>query len=334
MQPVWEERWHPLREEWVIVAAHRQDRPWAGEVAASVQRPAVQHDPGCYLCPGNERVSGQVNPEYEGVYVFDNDQPCVASAAPPVQPPPRGYVNRPASGVARVVCYSPRHDYSLGDLDEDGLDALLGVWQEQTEELSAHAGVEHVLVFENRGDLVGVSSPHPHCQIYATNFPFKTILDEARVSERHHAETRRALFQDVIRAEIDDGRRLLEEGDEAIAFVPYFARWPYEVFVAPRETHESIVTLAREERRSLARALRAVLRRYDSLWGMPFPYVMVLHQAPADGRPHPGFHFHVEFHPPLRKPALRKYLAGPEIGGGNFLNDTSPEASAADLRAQ
>jgi UDPglucose--hexose-1-phosphate uridylyltransferase len=293
----------------------------------------VEHDPGCYLCPGNERVSGQVNPAYEAVFVFDNDQPCVAGAAPPAQPPPRGFVNRPASGVARVVCYSPRHDYSLGDLDDDELDALLGVWQEQTEELSAHAGVEHVLVFENRGELVGVSSPHPHCQIYATNFPFKTILDEARVSARHHAETHRVLFQDVIRAEIDDGRRLLEASGDAIAFVPYFARWPYEVFVAPRESHESIVTLSADERRSLARTVRAVLHRYDSLWRMPFPYVMVLHQAPTDGRPHPGFHFHVEFHPPLRKPTLRKYLAGPEIGGGNFLNDTSPEASAADLRA-
>ena len=332
-QPVWEERWHPLREEWVIVAAHRQDRPWSGEVAASVQRPAVQHDPDCYLCPGNERVGGRVNPAYDGVFVFDNDQPCVASPAPPVQPPPSGYVNRPAAGVARVVCYSPRHDHSLGDLDDDELDGLLEVWQEQTEELSARAGVEHVLVFENRGDLVGVSSPHPHCQIYATNFPFKTILDEARVSARHHAETGRALFQDVIRAEIDDGRRLLDVSDEAIAFVPYFARWPYEVFVAPRESHESIVTLSAGERRSLARTLRAVLHRYDGLWEMAFPYVMVLHQAPTDGRPHPGFHFHVEFHPPLRKPALRKYLAGPEIGGGNFLNDTSPEASAADLRA-
>ena len=284
------------------------------------------------MCPGNERVGGQVNPAYDGVFVFDNDQPCVASSAPPPQPPPSGYVNRPASGVARVVCYSPRHDLSLSDLDDDELDALLRVWQAQTEELSALAGVEHVLVFENRGDLVGVSSPHPHCQIYATNFPFKTILDEVRVSARHHVDTGRVLFQDVIRAEIEDGRRLLEASDETIAFVPYFARWPYEVFVAPRECHESIVTLSADERRALARSLREVLRRYDSLWGMPFPYVMVLHQAPTDGQSHPGFHFHIEFHPPLRKPALRKYLAGPEIGGGNFLNDTSPEASAEDLR--
>ena len=330
---VWEERWHPLREEWVIVAAHRQDRPWSVEVAKSVQRPDRAHDPDCYLCPGNTRVSGDVNPAYDGVFVFDNDRPCVGDGAPTPPHPPGGYRSRPARGVARVVCYTPRHDLSLGDLDDHAFDDLLRTWQGQTAELGSRPEVEHVLVFENRGELVGVSSPHPHCQIYATNFPFKTILDEDRVSERHLAETGRVLLRDVIRTELEDGRRLLEANDAAVAFVPYFARWPYEVFVAPRERHESVVTLSATERRDLARVLSGVLRRYDSLWGVPFPYVMVLHQAPTDGRPHHAFHFHVEFHPPLRKPELRKYLAGPEIGGGNFLNDSAPEAAAAELQA-
>ena len=166
------------------------------------------------------------------------------------------------------------------------------------------------------------SSQHAHCQIFATNFPFKVILDETNAAERHHRETGRVLFQDVIRTEIADGRRLLEENAAAVAFVPYFARWPYEVYVAPREPHESIVTLAPQERLEFGRALKGVLQRYERMWGIPFPYVMVLHQAPIDGRPHPSFHFHAEFHPPLRRPGLRKYLAGPEIGAGNFLNDT------------
>jgi UDPglucose--hexose-1-phosphate uridylyltransferase len=330
---VWEERWHPLREEWVILAAHRQDRPWSGEVASSARRPEQAHDPDCFLCPSNMRVTGAVNPEYEGVFVFDNDRPCVGDEAPAPMPPPAGYESRSARGVARVVCYTPRHDLSLGDLDDAAFDELLRTWQDETEDLGSRPEIEHVLVFENRGDVVGVSSPHPHCQIYATNFCFKTTLDEARFSARHLAETGRVLFQDVIRAELEDGRRLLDTNDTALAFVPYFARWPYEVFVAPREPHESIVSLSPAERGDFARALRGVLRRYDSLWGVPFPYVMVLHQAPSDGPRHPGFHFHAEFHPPLRKPDLRKYLAGPEIGGGNFLNDTSPESTAAELQA-
>ena len=330
---VWEERWHPLREEWVIIAAHRQDRPWSGEVVEPRSHPAPRHDPNCFLCPGVRRVGGAVNPPYERVFVFDNDRPCVDADAPPPLSTPDGYLSRPATGIARVVCYTPRHDQSLSDLVDDEFDDVLRTWQEQTAELSERPGIEHILVFENKGEIVGASSPHAHCQIFATNFPFKAILDEAEAAERHRHETGRVLFQDVIRTEIADGRRLLEENASAIAFVPYFARWPYEVYVSPREPHESIVSLSPKERLEFGRAMKGVLQRYERLWGMPFPYVMVLHQAPIDGRPHPSFHFHAEFHPPLRRPGLRKYLAGPEIGAGTFLNDTSPEATAAALRA-
>jgi UDPglucose--hexose-1-phosphate uridylyltransferase len=330
---VWEERWHPLREEWVVVAAHRQDRPWSGEVVTPPGPRPAQHDPSCFLCPGVRRVGGVVNPAYEGVFVFDNDRPCVDTDAPPPRSAPDGYLSRSATGTARVVCYTPRHDQSLSDLSDAEFDDVLRTWQEQTEELTERPGIEHILVFENKGEIVGASSQHAHCQIFATNFPFKVIRDEAETAERHRRETGRGLFQDVIRAEITDGRRLLEENASAIAFVPYFARWPYEVYVAPREPHESIVTLTRHELEEFGQALRGVLQRYEGLWGMPFPYVMVLHQAPIDGRRHPSFHFHAEFHPPLRRPGLRKYLGGPEIGAGNFLNDTSPEATAAELRA-
>jgi UDPglucose--hexose-1-phosphate uridylyltransferase len=191
-----------------------------------------------------------------------------------------------------------------------------------------------VLIFENKGEVVGVSNPHPHCQIYATNFVFKTIESEARVSRRHLEETGRTLFQDILKSEQADGRRILAEADSAIAFVPYFARYAYEVYVAPKATHSSLAGLPDAERADLARVLKRVLVQYDNLWRMSFPYVMALHQAPTDGGDYRGFHFHIEFHPPLRKPNLLKYLAGPEIGGGSFLSDTSPEDKAAELREQ
>jgi UDPglucose--hexose-1-phosphate uridylyltransferase len=190
-----------------------------------------------------------------------------------------------------------------------------------------------VLVFENKGEVVGVSNPHPHCQIYATNFVFKTIETEAAAGERHRRETGRVLFQDVLAAERADGRRIVAENDGAIAFLPYFARYAYEVYVAPKATHPSLAALAAPERRDLAGVLQEVAIRYDNVWKTPFPYVMALHQAPTAGGPYDGFHFHIELHPPLRKPNLLKYLAGPEIGGGNFLSDTAPEAKAAELRA-
>lgn len=332
--PVWEERWHPLREEWVIVAAHRQNRPWLGEMVGGREQTPPAYDPTCYLCPGNARVSGQANPPYQGVYVFDNDHPCVGPLAATELPAPPGiYRNRPAQGLARVVCYSPRHDLSLAELEPVEVENLLGAWQQQYRELGARPEIKHLLFFENKGEVVGVSNPHPHCQIYATNFVFKTIENEARVSQQHLAEHGRPLFQDILAAEQQDGRRILDENETAIAFLPYFARYAYEVFVAPKRTVPSLAALTDAEVKDLAAVLQAVLIRFDNLWKIPFPYVMPLHQAPTDGGDYRGFHFHFEFHPPLRKPNLLKYLAGPEIGGGNFLSDTSPEEKAAELRA-
>jgi UDPglucose--hexose-1-phosphate uridylyltransferase len=190
-----------------------------------------------------------------------------------------------------------------------------------------------VLIFENKGEAVGVSNPHPHCQIYATNFVFKTIETEAAVSRRHFEQTGRVLFQDILEAEHQDGRRIIFENSSAIAFVPYFARYAYETYVAPKKSHARLADFAKEELRDFAEALKSIAVRYDNLWQMPFPYVMVLHHAPTDGRDYRSFHFHIEFHPPLRKPNLLKYLAGPEVGGGNFLSDTLPEEKAEELRS-
>jgi UDPglucose--hexose-1-phosphate uridylyltransferase len=330
----WEQRWHPLREEWVVVAAHRQDRPWQGERRPASAAAVPAYDEKCYFCPGNVRVSGARNPEYASIFVFDNDAPCVGTGAPrALEPPPGIYRNAPATGIARVVCYTPRHDLTLAELTVDEIDALLGAWGDQYLELGARPEINHVLTFENKGEVVGVSNPHPHGQIYATTFVFKTLETEAAAGRRYFDEHRRVLFQDIIQSEQQDGRRILFENDSAIVFLPYFARYAYECYVAPRETHASLATLSRGERHDLAAALKSLLVRYDNLWEMPFPYVMTLHQAPTDGLDHSGFHFHIECHPPLRKPHLLKYLAGPEIGGGNFLSDTRAEAKAAELLA-
>jgi galactose-1-phosphate uridylyltransferase (family 1) len=330
----WEQRWHPLREEWVIVAAHRNNRPWTGEMVRGRSRPVPTYVADCPLCPGNVRVSGARNPEYSDIFVFGNDMPCVGPGAPAnLEPPPGVYRNRPARGVARVVCYTPRHDLTLAELDRAGIAALLTAWQEQYRELGARPEVNHVLTFENKGEVVGVSNPHPHCQIYATNFVFKTIENEAATCRRYWEEHRRVLLEDVVAAEKADGRRVLSESDSAVAFIPYFARYAYETFVVPKQAHASLADLSAAEVQDLAAVLQEVLVRFDNLWQMSFPYVMVLHQAPTDGRRHDGFHFHIEFHPPLRKPNLLKYLAGPEVGGGSFLSDTCAEEKAAELRA-
>jgi UDPglucose--hexose-1-phosphate uridylyltransferase len=329
----WEQRWHPLREEWVIIAAHRQDRPWIGETIKKTSKQLPEYEADCYLCPGNKRSSGKQNPHYNHTFVFDNDHACVSWDAPNVEEVDKGIRKRkPARGIARVVCYSPKHNLTLTELELDEIVILLKEWQNQYIELGKHREINHVLLFENKGEVVGVSNPHPHCQIYATNFVFKYIETEARVCGDYFKEHKRILFQDILKSEKEDGQRIIYENDSAIAFMPYFARYAYEVYVAPRESYPSLADLSDKELIDYSQVLKHVLIKFDNLWQIPFPYVMPLHQAPTDGKDYSGFHFHIEFHPPLRKPNLLKYLAGPEIGGGNFLSDTSPEEKAEELR--
>jgi UDPglucose--hexose-1-phosphate uridylyltransferase len=330
----WEERWHPLREEWVIIAAHRQSRPWLGDSASSqISRPPA-YEPTCYLCPGNTRIGGVQNPAYTGVFVFDNDHPCVGPDAPEFVPPPAPYRARRADGLARVICYSPRHDLTMAEMSVAEISGVVGVWQRETNDLGARPEVNQVLIFENKGNLVGVSNPHPHGQIYATNFTWKTFDTELAAQRRYSAETGRSLFSDIISAEQRDGRRILFEDEHSIAFVPYFARYAYEVYIAPKRRVAHAYELHDQEVVSLAAAIQNVTIRYDNLWQQSFPYVMPLHQAPTDGSSYTDFHFFLGFLPPLRRPNTLKYLAGPEIGGGNFLSDTAPEEKAAELRAQ
>jgi UDPglucose--hexose-1-phosphate uridylyltransferase len=329
----WEERWHPLREEWVIMAAHRQGRPWLGQTLADPPPPPAAYLPDCYLCPGNLRVSGATNPAYTSIYVFDNDHPCVGPEAPDVVVPPPPYRARRADGLARVICYSPRHDLTMAQLDAPAISLIVATWQQQTRDVGARPEVRQVLIFENKGEAVGVSNPHPHGQLYATNFTWKTFDTELEAQQRHRRETGQDLFGAIIAAEQQDGRRVLYEDAYTIAFVPYFARYAYEVYVAPKRRVPHLYALADAEVESLAAALKDVTVRFDQLWQQPFPYVMPLHQAPTDDGDYRDFHAFIGFLPPLRRPNTLKYLAGPEIGGGNFLSDTTPEETAAALRA-
>ncbi len=332
--PPWEERWHPLRQEWVIVAAHRQARPWIGAVNEAAVAAVPHYDPTCYLCPGNPRANGVRNPDYTGVYVFDNDFPCVGEASvEPAQPAAAVYKTRRADGLARVICYSPRHDLTLPQMSTDHVTEIVQTWQAQMRDLAPRRNVQQVLMFENKGAAVGVSNPHPHGQIYANNFEWRTFSVELEAMREHNREHGRSLFGDIIEAERADEKRVLFEDAHSMAFVPYFARYAYEVYVAPKRAVAHVSDLTETESVSLAEAIRTVSVRYDNLWRMSFPYVMALHQAPTDGGNYSDYHFHIQFHPPLRKPDLLKFLAGPEIGGGNFLSDTAPEAKAAELRA-
>ena len=333
----WEQRWHPLLQEWVIYSAHRQNRPWTGEQIAKEVRTQPEHDASCYLCPGNQRVSAMSNPAYTGVHVFDNDRPSISIDAPVDLPPAPGiYRNMPATGITRVLCYSPQHNLTMSELSIAQITQVVHEWQRQTRDLATRPHVKSVAIFENKGEICGMSNPHPHGQIYATNFIYRTTESHLAAAEKHHDQTGRVLFQDILaaeEAEVSERHRIVAQNETMVAFIPYFARFSYELYIAPRRSVAHLTQLSVEESADLAAILKDVLSRMDNLWQMPFPYLMMLHQAPVDGKPYPLFHSYLAFYPPLRTPELRKYVAAHEIGGGNFLADTMPEATAAELRA-
>ena len=328
---VWQQRWHPLREEWVLFTSHRSGRPWVGDTHPPAETAPPHFDPTCALCPGVKRLHGE-NPRYSGVYGFTNDLPCFAGDAPGPAGGDDFYQTRRATGAAEVVCYSPDHAKTFVDLADGECRAVVDFWTERTVALGARPDVAHVLIFENKGSLVGTSNPHPHCQIYAGNLIYGFTAAEVASSRKFFQRTGRHLGQEILAREAA-GPRVIAQNDAWLACVPWFARYAYEVFILPKRQVSSLADLTAEERASLGLMIREVAIRYDNLWRMPMPYVMAVHQAPADGHDYSTYPFHLEFHPPLRKPDTMKYLAGPEIGGGSMTNESDPDVKAAELRA-
>ena len=331
----WEKRFHPLREQWVVYAAHRNSRPWSYEKNENVKIPLL-HDPKCYLCPGNTRISGITNPHYQNNFIFENDHPVVGSNAPEILDPDKHsdlYQKAGATGISRVISYHPRHDLTMSSMSLEEVTKVFFALKEQMVEMLAHPQIKFVLIFENKGELVGVSNPHPHCQLYATDFVFELVKQELNVAQKYRQKQNKNIFQEIINAEIRDEIRIIAENENAIAFIPFFARYAYEVMIFPKKRHATLITLNDVELQDLAQVFQEVNRRYDMNYQMSFPYVMSIMQAPVDRQNYEDYHLHLLIQPPLRQPGLQKFLAGPEIGGGNFMADTIPEEKARELQA-
>jgi len=315
-------RWHPLLSQWVITATHRQDRTFL---------PPEDYCPLCPTKPGG--FPTEVPAESYDIVVFENKFPSLqreppepAAAATPVSPV------KPARGVCEVVLYSPDHRASLSTMPLRRIANLAQVWRDRTAVLGERPEIEYVFVFENRGEAVGVTLHHPHGQIYAFPFVPPIVQKELEASRAHHLEHGRCLFCDTVQGELADGRRIVLEGERFVAFIPFFARYPYEVYLAPKRHQATMLDWTAADAEDLAAVLKGLLRKYDALFDKPFPYLMVCHQAPTDGAPHPEYHLHFEFYPPLRTATKLKYLAGCEAGAGNFIMDKLPEESAEELR--
>lgn len=324
-EPRSELRWNPILRQWVINATHRQDRTY---------KPPAEFCPLCPTQPGAFPTEVP-EPDYE-IVVFQNRFPSLAGRADqlPGQEPHGDdlYAAAPGQGECEVVLYSPQHDGTLWELGPRRIQNLIDVWADRFTELSARPEVQYVLIFENRGDAVGVTLSHPHGQIYALPFVPPIPERELQSAKAHQKAHGTCLFCDVLERERLESQRVVYENDHVTAFVPYFARYPYEVHLLPRRHVENITELSTDERAALAEGLQQVVWRYDSLWEHPMSYMMIMHQAPTDGQAHPYAHFHIEFYPLNRTETKLKYLAGCESGGGTFVTDMSPEDQAAHLK--
>lgn len=324
-----------LTGEWLLVSPHRARRPWLGrqETVNSVTQP--KYDPDCYLCPGNKRAGGQTNPLYRQTFVFDNDFPALmADSEEGSFDNSDLLLARSERGICRVVCFSPRHDLALSGMPLTQVEAVVQVWVDQFRELSSQPGINYVLIFENRGELMGCSNPHPHCQIWSNeSLPNEPAKEQENLA-RFFSARKECLLCSYLGLETRLGQRIVFANEGFVVLVPFWAIWPFETLVISRQHVAALDQLEDSQIEQLAEALKQVTTRYDNLFGTPFPYSMGFHQRPTDGHSHPEWHLHAHFFPPLLRSAnIRKFMVGYEMLG-TPQRDITAETAAARLRTE
>jgi len=324
-------RYDPLTDAWVLVSPERTDRPWQGATDRDQTAQGLAHDPDCYLCPGNVRAGGRRNPDYDGTFVFTNDYPSLRpdtadetwSASPLLRADGQ-------PGTCRVLCFHPRHDLTLARMTVDQIRPVVEVWVDQVRELSQRYA--WVQLFENRGEQMGASNPHPHGQLWALTRMPQRVAVEDRQQRRWHEELGSPLLVRYSDHEAGDGRRAVVDNDHWLAVVPFWAVWPFEVLLLPRRHVRRLPDLDDAEREALAAVMRRLLVRYDNLFEHPFPYSMGWHGAPGTGGDDAHWQLHAHFYPPLlRSASVRKFMVGFEMLG-EAQRDLAPEDAAARLR--
>lgn len=308
-------RFNPLSGEWVLVSPHRLNRPWQGKVEDLPPDNRPAYDPKCYLCPGNLRADGDHNPQYESTFLFTNDFAALMPDTPRIEMPTSDLFRAETErGICRVICFSPRHDLTVAEMDIPDIERVICLWREQYKELGALDFVRYVQIFENKGAIMGCSNPHPHGQVWATEtVPFESMRENGRMLE-YYASRGHTLLQDYLTDELQRDERVVCSNDLWAAVVPFWAKWPYETLVAPRRAIASMDDMNADDEKALADILKRLTVRYDNLFNVSFPYTMGFHQAPTDGSKHSHWHMHAHFYPPLlRSSTVQKFMVGFEM---------------------
>jgi UDPglucose--hexose-1-phosphate uridylyltransferase len=327
-------RFNPLTREWVLVSPHRTSRPWQGQVEKSAAAGQPEYDPQCYLCPGNARAGGVRNPQYTSTFVFDNDFAALKPDTPLERFEQDGLlIAESEPGLCRVVCFSPRHNLTIANMEPADLRRVVDVWAEQFSGLGAMPFIRYVQIFENRGAMMGASNPHPHCQIWSNHAIPNEVAKETASQLAWREERRTCLLCEYVGREQASPERVVEENAGFLIVVPFWAVWPFETMVLPKRHTTAVDGLTDAERDALADILKRTAARYDRLFQVSFPYSMGFHQRPTDGEPHHEWHLHAHFYPPLlRSATVRKFLVGYEMLGMPQ-RDITAELAAERLRA-
>ncbi len=323
-----------LTGEWILVSPHRNKRPWQGKVEA----PAILKQPGymsdCYLCPGNTRADGSVNPPYTGTFAFTNDFAALR------QDTPEGDVNiselmvaKSQTGICRVLCFSPRHDLTLPQMHVEDICEVVDLWCKEFTDLAADSSIKYIQIFENKGEIMGCSNPHPHGQIWAQNELPMEIVKETRQQQKYFLENGRSLLSGYLQLELEKQERLVCENEHFVCLVPFWAMWPFEVMIISRRQVQNIMQFTDDEKSALADIIKKITTRYDNLFKTSFPYSAGMHQAPVNDGDHPEWHWHMHFYPPLlRSATVKKFMVGYEMLA-NPQRDITPETAANQLAA-
>ena len=323
-------RYNPLLDEWVLVSPHRAKRPWQGQMEAPAAQSTESYDENCYLCPGNARVNGDVNPNYQGTYVFKNDFAALTSDTPEFSHHDPLFALAAERGESRVICFSPDHSKTLAHMSRQAIELVVDTWQQQTAELGQT--YRWVQLFENKGEAMGCSNPHPHGQVWAQQ-QLPTLVEKKQAAfTNYETEQGSNLLQDYVTAEWAKQERLVVHNNHWLAVVPYWAAWPFETLLLPRFAVQRMTDLNRAQKTDLADIVSQLTIRYDNLFNCSFPYSMGWHGAPFDGQDHSEWTLHASFLPPLLRSAeVRKFMVGYEMLA-EPQRDITPEQAAERLR--
>jgi UDPglucose--hexose-1-phosphate uridylyltransferase len=322
-----------LTGEWVLVSPQRTNRPWQGEISDSKDNTRRSYEPDCYLCPGNKRANGDINPQYTTTYVFTNDFSALLEIVPSGKLDRSGlFSQKTERGICRVVNFTPRHDLTLAEMKESEIEDVIIAWQQEFSSLGSHPRINYVQIFENKGLLMGNSNPHPHGQIWAQESIPMEPLKEQKQFKSYYTKNKRSLISDYLKGELRMKERIVYENDSFVVLVPFWAVWPYETMIISRRKISTILHFKSTERTDYANAMSVLTIKYDNLFKTSFPYSAGLHQAPTDGKKHPEWHFHMHFYPPLLRSAnIKKFMVGYEMLA-EPQRDITPEYSARILK--